>query len=62
MNERIQKLVDQSITGTSPQWLSRSDAVQLAELIIRDIHKFVDDRDTAQILSRGILRMYGMEE
>jgi hypothetical protein len=62
MNERIKQLIDQSITGTSPQWLSRSDAVQLAEMIVRDIHAFVDARDTAQILSRGILKMYGLDE
>jgi hypothetical protein len=62
MNERIKQLIDQSITGTSPQWLSRSDAAQLAENIVRDLHAFVDARDTAQILSRGILKMYGLKE
>jgi predicted transcriptional regulator len=34
---------------------------KFAELIVRDIHEFVDARDTAQILSNGILIMYGLK-
>ena len=33
-----------------------------AELIVRDIHQYVDSMDTAQIISTGILRRYGVEE
>jgi hypothetical protein len=32
-----------------------------AELIVRDIHQYVDSMDTAQIISTGILRRYGVE-
>jgi len=35
---------------------------KFAELIVRDIHEFVDARDTAQILSNGILIMYGLRK
>ena len=35
---------------------------KFAELIVRDIHEFVDARDTAQILSNGILLMYGLRK
>jgi hypothetical protein len=59
MNERIKELKLQAGIQDNPD----QEGLDLfADLIIRDIHKFVDDRDTAQILSRGILKMYGMEE
>ena len=35
---------------------------KFAELIVRDIHEFVDARDTAQVLSNGILIMYGLRK
>ena len=59
MNERIKQLMLEA-DYVAPEIAKRAQV--LAELIIRDIHKFVDDRDTAQILSRGILKMYGLEE
>jgi archaellum component FlaC len=59
MNERIKQLMLEA-DYAAPEIAKRAQV--LAELIIRDIHKFVDDRDTAQILSRGILKMYGLEE
>ena len=34
---------------------------KFAELIVRDIHAYVDGMDTAQIISTGILRRYGVE-
>ena len=34
---------------------------RFAELIVRDIHAYVDGMDTAQIISNGILRRYGVE-
>ena len=59
MNERIKQLMLEA-DYVAPEIAKRAQV--LAELIIRDIHKFVDDRDTAQIISRGILKMYGLEE
>jgi hypothetical protein len=38
------------------------DIEKFAELIVRDIHQYVDSLDTAQIISNGILRRYGVEE
>jgi hypothetical protein len=35
---------------------------KFAELIVRDIHAYVDGMDTAQVISNGILRRYGLEE
>ena len=35
---------------------------KFAELIVRDIYEFVDARDTAQVLSNGILIMYGLRK
>ena len=32
-----------------------------AELIVRDIYQYVDGLDTAQIISNGILKRYGVE-
>lgn len=33
-----------------------------AKLIVQDIHEYVDSMDTAQIISRGILKRYGVTE
>jgi hypothetical protein len=30
-------------------------------LLVKDIHAYVDGLDTAQIISNGILRRYGIE-
>jgi hypothetical protein len=38
------------------------DLEKFAELIIRDIHIYVDGLDTAQIISNGILKRYGVEQ
>jgi hypothetical protein len=35
---------------------------KFAQLIVRDIHAYVDGMDTAQVISNGILRRYGVEE
>ena len=59
MNERLKELMKQA-NYPAPHIAKR--AHRLAELIVRDIHKYVDDRDTAQVLSRGILKMYELEE
>ena len=49
-------------TDTSGKWMGVDHAEKFAELIVREIHAYVDARDTAQILSRGILKLYGLEE
>ena len=59
MNQHILNLMKQA-DYAAPEIAKRAQV--LADLIIRDVHKFVDDRDTAQILGRGILKMYGLEE
>jgi hypothetical protein len=41
---------------------SKDFAEKFAELIVRDIHAYVDGMDTAQVISNGILRRYGVEE
>lgn len=59
MNEQIQQLKQQAGIDHNPD----QEGLDLfAELIVRSIHEYVDARDTAQILSRGILNMYGLEE
>lgn len=59
MNTRITLLKQQAGIDDNPD----QEGLDLfAELIIREIHQFVDDRDTAQIISRGILNMYGIKE
>ena len=35
---------------------------KFAELIVREIHEYVDARDTAQVISNGILIMYGIRK
>jgi hypothetical protein len=36
--------------------------LKFAESIVQDIHQYVDSMDTAQVISNGILRRYGVEE
>jgi hypothetical protein len=57
MNERINLL---ALEASDPKtgWLDRQ---KFAELIIKDIYAYVDSMDTAQIISNGILRRYGVE-
>ena len=71
MNERIRELIDQSITGTSPEWLSRSNAEKLAELIILEcarVANLTEDYDTVdyksgrQWASFDIKNHFGFEE
>jgi len=64
MNERIQQLLieahKQSDGGIYKGHLSIWTE-KFAELIVRDIHAYVDGMDTAQVISTGILRRYGVE-
>ena len=46
------------MTGSSSKEFSQ----KFAEQIVLDIYQYVDGLDTAQIISNGILRRYGMEE
>jgi hypothetical protein len=64
MNERLKQLAEQA--GMYDFVLEAmgigEEFEKFAELIVRDIHAYVDGLDTAQIISRGILRRYEMEE
>jgi hypothetical protein len=67
MNERIKQLAEQAKEvshwldgGYTPVYYTNLE--KFAQLIVRDIHAYVDGLDTAQIISRGILKRYGMEE
>jgi len=71
MNERIRQLVDEATEldyETFDQYNHKTvkhykfDKEKFAQLIVRDIHAYVDGMDTAQVISNGILRRYGMEE
>jgi hypothetical protein len=67
MNERIKQLKEQAMSWVpnmaDPDTKIRLlNAEKFAELIVQDIHAYDDSLDTAQIISRGILRRYGMEE
>ena len=59
MNERLRQLMVEA-DYPAPEIALR--AQKLAELIVRDIHANVDGMDTAQVISTGILRRYGVEE
>ena len=75
MNERIRELAEQARVQdrgyfiyqyggpTGHQSVEKAiDLEKFAELIVRDIHAYVDGLDTAQIISRGILKRFGVEE
>ena len=70
MNERIRELCSQAISDvdgiqnpdTQNMYIPDCFAEKFAELILRDVHQYVDRLDTAQIISNGILRRYGLEE
>ena len=50
-----------AIPGTEIHVGLRLSYEKFAELIVKDIHAYVDGLDTAQIISNGILRRYGVE-
>ena len=50
-----------AIPGTEIHVGLRLSYEKLAELIVRDIHQYVDSMDTAQVISTGILKRYGVE-
>lgn len=69
MNERIRQLAEQAGLRFT-QLMSNpmvpvvdgkeTDLEKFAELIVRDIHAYVDSMDTAQVISNGILKRYGV--
>ena len=68
MNERIQELVLKAREQATSDIKDGGKCFDLdlfhkkfAELIVRDIHAYVDSMDTAQVISNGILRRYGVE-
>jgi len=62
MNERIKQLVDTAKTDCSGKWVYTTSIEDLIKSVVLDCHQYVDGLDTAQIISRGILRRYGVEE
>jgi cobalamin biosynthesis Mg chelatase CobN len=64
MNERIKELMEQAgLYDFVIESMGIDEEMEkFAELIVRDIHQYVDNMDTAQIISNGILKRYGMEE
>lgn len=66
MNERIRQLAKQAyedVIENTPSFLVTKELYEqkFAELIIKDIHAYVDSMDTAQVISNGILKRYGVE-
>lgn len=70
MNKRIKELAEQAKfmaeedinKQISYNTELRAFAERFAQLIVQDIHQYVDGLDTAQIISRGILKRYEMEK
>jgi hypothetical protein len=69
MNERLKQLAVDSKLGSAEfgngiqYYVATQETFQkFAESIVRDIYAYVDGLDTAQIISNGILKRYGMEE
>jgi hypothetical protein len=68
MNERIKELAEQATEYANEQNELHGVGYvitfkeKFAELIVRDIHQYVDGLDTAQVISNGILRRYNLEE
>jgi hypothetical protein len=64
VNKRIRLLAEQATTRIEPTATSGEgwifDKEKFAELIVKDIHAYVDGLDTAQIISNGILKRYGV--
>jgi hypothetical protein len=58
MNEQLRQLMVEA-DYPAPELAPR--AQKLVELIVRDIHQYVDGMDTAQVISNGILKRYGVE-
>jgi hypothetical protein len=67
MNERIKELVLKARGQATSDTKDGGKCFDLdlfhkkfAELIVRDIYQYVDGMDTAQIISNGILKRYGV--
>jgi len=66
MKEKIRQFARESgldIYGLGKDRAKWEDTmIKFAELMVRDIYQYVDGLDTAQIISNGILKRYGVEE
>ena len=66
MNERIYELFEQALKEFKQEHEYATYIVpdpikeKFAELIVKDIHAYVDSMDTAQVISNGILKRYGV--
>ena len=60
MNERIKEIEKQCWQSTETDPYALFDVKKFAELIIQDVYQYVDGLDTAQIISNGILKRYGV--
>ena len=71
MNERIKELATQAGEEIKAEYEDESRRnrrlyneiflPKFAELIVQDIHQYVDSMDTAQVISNGILKRYGFD-
>ena len=62
MRERINALWWKARIGYNNQSCDPEVLEKFAELIVQDIHQYVDSMDTAQIISNGILKRYGVAD
>lgn len=60
MNEQIKALWWKARIGYNEQNCDPEVLEKFAELIIQDVYQYVDGLDTAQIISNGILKRYGV--
>jgi hypothetical protein len=62
MNERIKQIADECglYIAYDNRVVTDKELSFFAEMVVRDIHAYVDSMDTAQIISNGILRRYGV--
>jgi hypothetical protein len=61
MNERIKELVKTAKADCSGKWVYTNSLEDLIKSVVLDCHQYVDGLDTAQVISDGLLRRYGIE-
>ena len=61
MNERIKELVKTAKADCSGKWVYTNSLEDLIKSVVLDCHLYVDSLDTAQVISDGLLRRYGIE-
>ena len=62
MNERVKELASNVKTDCSGKWVYTASIEDLIKAVVLDCHQYVDGLDTAQIISNGLLRRYGITE